>query len=73
MTGTLRLTVSTVASSKRSQKPLVKYIKNGGTKKNIRGRRDIKEMNRSETDWPAVFLVGGLIWFMIAILHLTFF
>ena len=42
MTGTLRLTGSTVASSNRSQKPLVKYIKNGGTKKNILGRGDIK-------------------------------
>ena len=30
-------------------------------------------MNEPETDWPAVFLVGGLIWFMIAVLHLTFF
>ena len=42
MTGILRLIGSTVASSNRSQKLLVRYIKNGGTKKNIRGKRGIK-------------------------------
>jgi len=30
-------------------------------------------MKQPETDWPAVYIVGGLIWFMIAILHLMFF